>query len=890
MQSVQDLRLYHWLRAAFQPTTYLGIGMVLVIWTSLFFLMDEDRSRAEQTALLQGTNLSRLIEENILRVIASVDQKLLLLRELSNGDFPKFDLTKWADHNRPIGDLSMRLSVVGPDGMLRASTHGPITRPINLKDREHFRFHAGSSRDVVFISKPIAVRTTGQTQILLSRRLTRADGSFGGLLTGSLDPNDLAKFYDSIDLGQDGLIALVGFDGVIRSAGGSGTASLIGETFPSGQVFDLYTRRRSGSYWEELEGVKRLITYRVVGEYPLISILGVSESQVLAQAVQNQRTYYGIGLTLTILIGVAMALGLLREAKLAKATAALAQTNVWFNSALDHMSQGLVMFDADERLIICNQQYPRTYRLSSEQVRRGTTLEELRAYRKANGALADCAEHEGRASHAAAGVELTKLADGRSILVSSRKIADGGWVETHEDVTERERAAEQIAQLARHDALTGLANRVLFLEKAKSAVAELERGAGFFSVLLLDLDRFKNINDSLGHAAGDALLKEVSERLRASIRASDVLARLGGDEFAIVQMGPRNGATPADGVDGQVEGSICLANRILDAFSTPFDLSGKRVFVGTSIGISLAPRDGRDPQELLKKADLALYETKSSGRNGYSFFDPQMTVVANERQQLEADMRAGLSRGEFELHYQPIFDAQTRKMAGAEALLRWRHPQHGLLSPSRFIEIAEDTELIIPLGEWVLHQACREAARWPQHVKLSVNLSAVQFRKGNLLDVILCALVDSGLPPNRLEVEITETVLLERESAHILLLRQLKNTGVSVALDDFGTGYSSLSYLKMFPFDKIKIDRSFTADIDRRSDCASIVCSVISLGRSLGVVTTAEGVETKAQLEMLRAAGVTFLQGYFLHQPCPADALEFGADCLAPSSHAERAA
>lgn len=878
---VQGFRPYPWLRASIQPTTYLGVGMMVVIWAALFFLMGEYRERAEKAALLQGSNLSRLLEENILRVIASVDQRLLLLRELHREDPNQFELVKWADGGQVAGDLSVRFSLVGADGVIHASTHGPLTRNIDVSDREHFRFHASSSDDVVFISKPIVIRTSGTTQILLSRRIVAPDGSFGGVITGSLDPNEFANFYGSIDLGPNGLIALVGFDGVIRSAGGRGeeAAELIGQTMKPAQVFDRYRHERNGSYWEASDGLKRLITYRVVGEYPLISVIGVADQEIFKQSLQTRRMYYEVGVGLTVLIGVAIGLGLIREAKLAQAKAALEQTNLWFNSALEHMSQGLVMFDARQRLIICNQQYPKTYRLSAEQVRQGTTRAELSGYRMANGLFAEHEidlAHQDRAPPAGFAVKLKELRDGRSILVSSRKLASGGWVETHEDVTERQRAAAQIARMARHDALTGLANRTLFLEESKAAAEALERSGGFFSVLLLDLDRFKNINDSLGHAAGDALLKEVANRLRASIRASDVLARLGGDEFAIIQMGPRNEGKPKpDRADGQMEGTLVLANRILEAFGVAFELDGKKIFVGASIGIALAPRDGQDPEELLKKADLALYETKSSGRNGYSFFDPRMTAVADERQQLEADMRAGLGRGEFELRYQPIFEAQTRRMAGAEALLRWRRPQHGLISPSRFIEIAEDTELIIPLGEWVLQQACRDAVLWPPHVKLSVNLSAVQFRKGNLLDVILCALVDSRLPPERLEVEITESVLLEREAEHISLLHQLKNIGVSVALDDFGTGYSSLSYLKMFPFDKIKIDRSFTAEIDRRNDCASIVASVVGLGRSLEIATTAEGVETDVQFEMLRAAGVTLVQGHLLGRPCRAEELSF---------------
>jgi predicted signal transduction protein with EAL and GGDEF domain len=350
------------------------------------------------------------------------------------------------------------------------------------------------------------------------------------------------------------------------------------------------------------------------------------------------------------------------------------------------------------------------------------------------------------------------------------------------------------------------------------------------------------------------------------IEASDVLARFGGDEFAIVHAIPRGDEQAGETARTS---NVALANRILDAFKAPFDVDGHKMYVGTSIGIALAPDDGGDSEDLLKKADLALYETKATGRNGLTFFHPRMTEAVAERHEMEADMRLALARGEFELHYQPIVDVRTRAVSGVEALLRWRHPEHGLVGPARFIPLAETTGLIIPIGEWVLQQACHDAMRLPEHVTVAVNLSAAQFRKTNLLDVIRGALAHSGLPAGRLEVEVTESVLLEKGTDHIALLHRLKELGVSVALDDFGTGYSSLSYLKLFPFDKIKIDQSFIKDMAERADSAAIVCSVIALGRSLDITTTAEGVETKAQLELVRAAGVTLAQGYLLGKPCP---------------------
>jgi diguanylate cyclase (GGDEF)-like protein len=452
-----------------------------------------------------------------------------------------------------------------------------------------------------------------------------------------------------------------------------------------------------------------------------------------------------------------------------------------------------------------------------------------------------------------------------------------------------ELANRRVRDLAQMDVLTGLANRSHFMTRMETARRVLADEGAPFSVFMLDLDRFKEVNDMLGHAAGDLLLQQVTRRLQAATSKFDVLARLGGDEFAILQTAPEFDAGQTETDQNQRERAQLLAMRILDILNEPIEIEGQAIFVSTSIGISLSPRDGVDSRELLKKADLALYQSKSTGRNGFSFFDPEMTVVAAARHGLKNDLRLGLERGEFELAYQPFVEADTRRVVGAEALLRWRHPIHGLMLPSRFIPIAEESGLITPIGEWVIHQACQDASRWPPHVKIAVNLSAVQFRKCNLLDVILCALVDSGLSPERLEVEVTETVLLEREMDYVTLLHQLKNIGVSVALDDFGIGYSSLSYLKQFPFDKIKIDRSFTKDVAGRADSAAIVSSITALGRSLGIVTIAEGVETEDQFEIVKAAGVTLAQGYLFGKGRPASELDFSENPVRRTGQANHA-
>ena len=553
------------------------------------------------------------------------------------------------------------------------------------------------------------------------------------------------------------------------------------------------------------------------------------------------------------------------EASLIGKSEELERANMRFDAALNNMSQGLCMFDAEHCLVVANNRFGEIYGLTAEQTRPGTTARQILEYRIAKGTYDGVPADEYIRKVFRESSDIQTLPNGRVVSILRQWLPDGSVLTTHEDITDRRQNEAKVAFMAHHDLLTGLANRTFFMEKIDEAGARLRRRGEAFTVFMLDLDRFKDVNDSLGHPAGDALLKEMAQRLRSSLRETDVLARLGGDEFAILQSGEPD----------QRADAIQLAVRVIELVARPFDLDGRKVSVGTSIGIALAPQDGIDPDELLKKADLALYRTKSEGRNGFNFFHAGMTAEADARHQLENEMREAITRNEFELHYQPVIDVATREPRGAEALVRWRHPAKGLIPPDRFIPLAEETGLIVQLGAWILQKACTDAASWPAHIRLAVNLSPVQFRRGDLFDLILCALVDSGLPPERLELEITESVLLENEANYRVLLQQLKNIGISIVLDDFGTGYSSLGYLTTFPVDKIKIDKSFTQGILRRADCAAVVASVLTLARGLDIATTAEGVETEEQFEMLRAAGVTLAQGYLFGRPCPVSELRF---------------
>ncbi|MDO9714347.1 sensor domain-containing protein, partial [Paracraurococcus lichenis] len=426
------------------------------------------------------------------------------------------------------------------------------------------------------------------------------------------------------------------------------------------------------------------------------------------------------------------------------------------------------------------------------------------------------------------------------------------------DITERRAAEARIAHMAHHDALTGLPNRVRFRERLDAALTRVRRGEPC-AVLCLDLDRFKEVNDTLGHPAGDALLRAVTERLRSELREVDTLARLGGDEFAVVQAG-------AD----QPHDATVLARRLVEVLGTPFDLDGHRVVIGTSIGIAFAPGDGADADALLKAADMALYRAKAEGRGCWCFFEPEMDARMQLRRTLELDLRRALAEGEFELHYQPIVGVRNRVVHGLEALIRWRHPERGLVPPDRFIPVCEETGMIVPLGSWVLRRACAEAVTWPGAPRVAINLSPTQFGSRGLVEAVQEALAASGLEPGRLELEITETAMLRDTEETLATLHQLKALGVRIAMDDFGTGYSSLGYLQRFPFDKVKIDRSFVRGLGEARASEAIVRAVAELCDGLDMSTTAEGVETEAQLAVLRRQGCGEAQGYLFAHPTPA--------------------
>ncbi len=536
-------------------------------------------------------------------------------------------------------------------------------------------------------------------------------------------------------------------------------------------------------------------------------------------------------------------------------------TNECFNAALNNMSQGLCLFDAHDKLRVSNPQFAEIYGLPPGVTRPGTPYATILAAKAQRGAMpADAAAaHAALRASGTAGVFLHQLADGRAVSISHEPMAGGGWVRTYEDVSERRRAEAQIEYLARHDVTTGLPNRLVLAERIDQAVATHGRAPEQgFAVLTLGLHDFKIVSDMFGYAAADAVLRSVAARLTDAVREVDVVVRLGADEFVVLQVGV-----------GCPDEASELAARLLHGMAALYRVEGREMAIGVSLGIALAPIDGLECDLLLRHADLALTRAKAEGRGTSRFFETAMDDRLQARRSMQHDLQHALARDEFELFYQPCVDLAANRVCGFEALLRWRNPERGMVSPADFIPVVEATGLIVDIGEWVVRNACREAMRWPATIRVAVNVSPLQFASPNLVDCVANALAQSGLPANRLELEVTESVLLADDGATLATLHRLRTMGARVAMDDFGTGYSSLSYLRSFPFDKIKVDQSFVRGLGPDPGSAAIIRAIVGLGTTLGMRTTVEGVETAEQLEVVRNAGANEIQGYYFSRPVP---------------------
>jgi diguanylate cyclase (GGDEF)-like protein len=765
------------------------------------------------------------------------------------------------------------IAIADEHGQVVVSTAAWPTPNINVFDRDYFNDARTRVDGAVSTSVPIDNRIDGTRTIVFARRLEGPNGDFIGIVYASVNSKYFEDIYVSTQSVHSLIFTLVRQDGTIlfRHPDASDSA---GRKLSQQQAWLNSISKGVDGFriLGQSDGKVRFVSVRAVPGYPLFVNISVTESQALAGWFRRSATI-GLGSTALLLCSLYLLIAIKRQVRyLSDSEASLTQKSQQLDAALNNMPQGLAMFDRQQRLVVCNRRYTEMYGLPPQRTQPGTPL---RAILEACAAPGNGAEESSfvtarleRAALRESFCAVDQARDGRIFSISHQLMDNGGWVAIHQDITSQKRVEAELAHMARYDPLTGLANRAVFLAQTNAALARARQLGGHFSILMLDLDQFKAVNDSLGHAAGDALLRTVAARLRQIMHDVDHVARFGGDEFALLLIGGK------DQKDHQA-GTAVLADRLLHAVTEPYDLGGRKVFVGVSIGITSVPDDGCDADALIRNADLALYQAKSEGRNRYRFFEASMETRARERRDLEDDMSKAIAREEFELHYQTIIDVESGQYRGAEALIRWRHPERGLIPPDQFIALAEASGLIVPLGEWILRRACADAARWAPHLKVAVNLSPVQFKESSLLDMLRGALRESGLAAARLELEITETVLIEKNEANLAVLHQLKNLGAAIVLDDFGIGYSSMRYLQIFPIDKIKIDKSFIQSMPSHSDSMAIVCAIAGLARNLDIETTAEGVETAEQLALLRSAGCQLAQGYWFSRPVPASKLSF---------------
>ncbi|MDA9431672.1 bifunctional diguanylate cyclase/phosphodiesterase [Bradyrhizobium sp. CCBAU 51627] len=696
--------------------------------------------------------------------------------------------------------------------------------------------------------------------IVFARRVSGPHGEFLGLVSRAITPEQLESFFTSTGLGEDSSIAMHHQNGQLL-ARIPHVDGMIGRNYRTGSAEQKAVFERSYVTTEltsPMDGKDRLVASRMLTGEPLVVVATKSLDATLATWRTQTRFFVAVAVVSIGLLVLTLFL-IFRQM-----TRRLALEKEQLDTAMNTMTQGLLMFDQDQRLIVCNRRYIDMYGLSSDVVKPGVDFRDVIQHRADTGSFEGDVDAYCDRILSQVGLTQSRIvetSDGRLIEIKNQPGAAGGWLATHDDVTERIRADERIAHLAHYDALTDLPNRVLMRGHLERRVAELAQGNPF-AILYIDVDEFKGVNDSLGHEVGDELLRQVASRLRACVSGNDMVARLGGDEFAIIKAGTHD----------QAELTM-LAEQILASLRMPVDCKGQEIPTDASIGIAIAPDHGDIIDDLLKRADLAMYAAKSEGRGTFRIFVPEYDAKARQRRQLELDLRQALVRGEFEVHYQPLVDLSANVVTGCEALLRWRHPERGMVSPADFIPVAEDIGLIGEIGEWVLSEACLEAASWPGGIHIAVNVSPVQFRSRTLALKVAAALAESGLAPERLELEITETVLIRDDEEALTILQQLRELGVRIALDDFGTGYSSLSYLHRFPFDKIKIDRSFISDIGEPEDSSPIVQAVVHMAAARHMATTAEGVETEAQREVLRQLGCSQMQGWLFSPAVPAATL-----------------
>ena len=841
-------------------------GICILLWAGIFLLLDRQRSDKLREAVRETENLARAFEENIARTVGAVDRTLLSLRSAYVAADGQFDLAAWQRDVQALDDLTLQIAIVDPDGRMRMSTLGTSRPGLNLSDREHFRVQRDSPADALFISKPLLGRQSDRWSLQFSRKIVGRDGAFAGVGVVSVDPYRLAGFYEAVHIGR-GSIMLIGLDGIVRSAAPVGADMLGRDVNDTPLLADARSRPDGMLKFALPNRSAQIMSYRRLDRYGLIVAVGLDRDDVLADYVRSRTEYLVGGGIVTVLILSVGSSVLIRRRVLLHTQAELIHSEQMLTDTLENMSQGIFMVDRDRRLAVANRRAAELLGVPPGVVMAGRSFDDLLRWQLDSGEFEN--EQMVRRLAETGGLELTDSVyerarpNGTFLEVRTRILDDDRAVRTFTDITDRKRAEARILYLAHHDDLTGLANRARFQECLAHAV-KLGAG-GQFAVLAIDLDRFKQVNDGHGHHVGDQLLRAVAERIRSCVREDDIVARFGGDEFAVAQTNVQHPAAVA-----------ALAERLVSCLGEPYELRGAQVVVGASIGVALFPTDGRTEEDLLKNSDIALYKAKRDGRGTFCFFKPEMDAALQERYALECDLREALAHDRLEVNFQPICHAVSGRLLAFEALARWTHPTRGPVSPQLFVSLAEETGQIGRLGLVVLRAACREAATWPETIRLNVNLSPLQFLDPHLDRQIIDILAETGLEPARLGLEVTEGALIRNGDEALASMHALRKWGVRIYLDDFGTGHAGLSYLLRFPFDCIKIDRSFIGRLAHDGAAEAVIRAVMLLGERLELDVVAEGVETEVQRAQLINLGCAQIQGFLLGKPRTAsEALDY---------------
>lgn len=884
-------RLKNKLSAQWCVPSIVCIVLISLFWIAVALILSNTRKVQIAAESRHLHNVAMIFAEHAASTIGQADAMLRSLQsdveaDISEGDNElKIGKSKYGlgPGTRPVE----RLVLIDPNGRLVASSsHGGDLPSIELKENEYSAPHLYTPDSGLHIGTPFISKLTSKWSFFLTRRIEAPGGGIGGVAGAVLNPEILSEMYGTVTLGEDAVVILVGDDGIIRAKVGA-DGGPIGGALDSQEWKGLLALPLSSPMVSPtlMSSEKMIDVVDVVG-YPLRVVVGLSRNDYLAAYHLEERRLVSIGALATVFLalvsGLFAALQLRSNAAFQALVSAehsnrlinskLAINNDRFQAMAEHLRVGLCMFDGAGNLVVCNEKFLKMYGLPVEIRYREASLKEVVLLCVDNGYWATRSDDEtndnsepgywGHPHEEESNRKVYDLVDGRSILVTRQSMNAGGWVFTHEDITERRKKDLQIELLALSDSLTSLANRPRLLRELDGAVAGSEEN---FALLLLDLDHFKSVNDSLGHPVGDKLLIEVAERIKRTCRDGDLVARLGGDEFAIIAK------------DLSSTEDVCgLAARLIHEVSQPYVVIEHELVIGVSIGIALYHGYGATSEGLMQDADVALYRAKAEGRNAYRVFAQQMMVQIKERRSLEMELRTAIAEGQFEPYFQPIARTRCGTAVGYEALARWHHPEKGLIMPSDFIDAAEETGLIAPIGKQLLRQACLAMQMAPEKAFLSINISPVQLRQNDFVERFLRVLEEGNLSPARLQIEITEAVVLRDDAITQHNLLALRHSGMRIAVDDFGMGYSSLSYLKEYPFDTVKIDKSFTGGVTDNGRGLAIVKAIVDLARAIGMDVTAEGVETEEQHLQLRSIGCNKVQGYLFGRPVPANEI-FGS-------------